>query len=242
MTGSTFASLIRKFTRTNSTTLTNAEIVVFANAIKDELAEGIVANVDEGYFDMEMTRDLEANIRDYTFDNTVLKHVKYVTAKLDGTNAKPLKETDYGKIESSNLALMENSVIKTHYTGREPEFLITGRGLTILSDDDIDAVEEGLKVVAEVYPEDIDADDLASSTDLSVPSADDQHAMPRASHLVWARKVSIMYKEAQEKPIPLSENEKKVALSVEDMYKNLRKRNVVRAVKATVPQDDGQNY
>jgi len=95
MTGTTFASYIREKTKTNSTTLTDARIVVLANVVKDDLAGKIITNVDEGYFDMEMVTDLEAGIRDYSFENDIVKNLKYAHALLDGTNPAYLTEADY---------------------------------------------------------------------------------------------------------------------------------------------------
>lgn len=242
MKGTTFASYIRTKTKTNSTTLSDADIVLLANVVKDDLAAEIVANVDEGYFDMEMVRDLEADIRDYTFENDVLKHIKYAAAKLDGTNWLYLTESDFGAIEGEKLPLMENTHIKELYAARKPQFLISGRGMTLLSGSDIEAVADGLKVVGEVYPEDISTSTLAASTEMSIPSSDQQHAMPRATHRVWAKMVVIEYKQSREKPIPLTEDEKKIELDLQRMFNTLRKRNAVRAFVAGVPRDDGQDY
>ena len=147
MIGTTFATYIREKTKTNSTTLTDAKLVVLANVVKDDLAAKIISNVDEGYFDMEMLRDLEADTRDYTFANDIVKNLKYAAAKLDGSNWSYLTESDYGAIEGEKLPLLENTSIKNLYAARKPQFLITGRSMKILSGDDIDAVVEGLKVV-----------------------------------------------------------------------------------------------
>lgn len=242
MKGTTFAAYIRQQTNTNSTTLTDADLLVFANVAKDELAGEIVANVDEGYFDVEMVRNLEVNTRDYTFTNDLLKHIKYASAKLDGTNAKYLREADYSLAESQSLPMLENATVKEMFAGKSPEFLITGRGITILSDRDIIAVTDGLKVVAEVYPEDVDADMLASVNDLSVPETDITHALPRASHLLWATKVIAMFKSSKDKPLPLTQSEQAILVNMEDVFEKLRKRNVVRSFQAAVPANDGQDY
>lgn len=242
MTGQTFAAYIRKQTKTNTATFPDADLVVFANVAKDELAGEIVANVDEGYFDVEMVRNLEAGVRDYTFTNDLLKHIKYASAKLDGTAAKYLREADYSLAESSDLPLLENATIKEMFAGKNPEFLITGRGITILSGTDILDVADGLKVVAEVYPEDIDADTLASTNDLSVPETDITHALPRAAHLLWATKVIAMFKGSKDKPIPLTQSEQAMMVNMEDVFDKLRKRNVVRSFTASVPSNDGSDY
>lgn len=239
MNGTTFAAYIRKLTKTNTTTFPNADIVTLANVIKDDIAAEIVANVDENYFDVEMVRDLEADIRDYTFANDVLKHVKYVAAKLDGTNWVYLKEADISQFDT---AMLENSYIKEKYAGKKPEFYISGRSLKILSGDDIILVSDGLKVLAEVYPEDIDTSDLAGSDDLSIPSADDAHALPRQVHKHWALKVAIEYKQSRDKPIPLTQQEQKVDVDMQSVFTKLMKRNAVRSFTASTPKDDGQDY
>lgn len=242
MTGTAFAAYIRYLTGTNSTTFTDANIVLLANIEKDALAEEIVTNVGEGYFDMEETRDLEADERSYTFDTSLLKHVKYVAAKLDGTAWSYLTETDYAMMLGKIEPLRENSVIKEVYAGRLPEFYISGRELVVLSGTDIIAVTEGLKVVAEVYPEDITTDNIGAATELSIPSANTQHRLPRAAHKVWATAVSIAFKTSKDKPLPLTNDEKLIAVTREQMYDKLRRRNAVRSFQASVPVDDGSDY
>lgn len=242
MIGTNFASYVRYRTKTNSTTLPDLELVLLANTVKDDLAGLIATNVDEKYFDMEMVRDLELNTRDYTFEESLLKNVRYVSATLDGTTPLYLIENDFGEAEMSRTALMDETTLRNHYSGRKPEYLITGRSLRILSNEPIIAVTDGLKLVAEVYPENIDADDLAAVTDLSIPSVDTEHRLPRPAHRVWAKMVVIEYKTSLEKPLPLTEDDAKIELDLSELYKVLRKRNAVRSVIAKVPSNDGQGY
>lgn len=242
MTGQTFTAYIRRQTKTNTATFPDADLVTFVNIAKDELAGEIVANVDEGYFDVEMVRSLEADTRDYTFTNDILKHIKYASAKLDGTKPEYLREADYSMAEVQNMPMLENDVVKAMYSGKKPEFLVTGRGVTILSANDIIDVVEGLKVVAEVYPEDLDSTRLNSTDDLSVPTTDVTHAMPRASHLLWATRVISMFKSSKEKPIPLTQSEQVILTTTEEVFKMLNKRNVVRSFTAAVPENDGSTY
>ena len=239
MIGTTFASYIRQKTKTDSTTLPDSEILVLANVIKDDLAADIVANTDEHYFDIELTRDLEADIRDYTQEDDVLKHIKYIAAKLDGTEWSYLTETDYAEF---NKPLRENGTIKELYSARKPQFYISGRSYQLLSGDDIIAVTDGLKVVAEIYPEDISTGSLAASTDLSIPSSDTAHALPRQVHKHWATKVVIEWKQSRDKPIPLTQLEQNVENELQKVLVKLAPRNQVRAILATVPEDNGQGY
>lgn len=240
MKGTTFASYIRKETKTNSTTFSDADIVLYANIVKDDLAAEIVSNVDEGYFDMELFRDLEADIRDYTFPDDLLKHIKSVAAKLDGSNWSPLLEGDNSQFDDT--PILENSHIKELYSGRRPEFVISGRGLKLLTGDDIIAVEDGLKMLAEIYPEDITTTTLASATDLSVPSLDTTHALPRQVHKHWATMVIVAYKQSRDKPIPLTKQEQKVEFDLQEAFKKLTPRNTNRSFIASTPVNDGQNY
>lgn len=241
MTGTTYASYIRERTKTNSTTLTDARIVVLANVVKDDLAAKIITNVDEGYFDMEMVADLEAGIRDYSFENGIVKSLKYVHAKLDGTNPEYLTEGDYSLFETRKRP-SDETTIRDLFSARKSQYLITGISLKILSGEAITAVTEGIKVVGEVFPEDIAASALASASELSIPSSTIEHRLPQAAHRVWAKMVVIEHKQSREKPIPLTEDEKKIELDLDELYKTLRKRNAMRSTVAAVPQDDGQNY
>lgn len=244
MIGTTFASYIRKQTKTNSTTLTDAALLVLANVVKDDLAASIVANVDEGYFDMELKRDLEATIRKYTLADDLLKHMKHVAAQLDGTNWQTLLEADISQFDDT--AILENTYIKSLYSAHKPEFLITGRELMILSGDDIDDVTDGLKMVAEIYPEDLVAGDLAASTDLSIPSSTTTHRLPRQVHKVWADLVIVAHKEGRDKPVPLTKSELKLQIDAQngtlEVFKQLSPRNTNRSFLASTPKNDGQDY
>lgn len=239
MKGTTFAEYIRKKTKTNANTFVDADLLTFANTVKDDLAAEIVANVDEHYFDFEDYRTLEAGVRSYTFPNDMLKHTKYIAAKLDGTNWVYLTETDYSQFKKP---MRENSHIKEVYAGKDPEFYVSGRELVILSGDDIIDVVDGLKIVSEIYPEDLTAPNLASSDDLSIPSSTVTHRLPRQVHKHWATKVVIEWKESRDKPIALTQREQRVDVDLESVFEKLQKRNQVRSHQASVPVDNGYDY
>lgn len=242
MTGTQFAEYVRYLTGTDSTTLTDDDIVLLAAVEQDSLAEDIASNVDEGYFIMEDTRNLEADTRNYTYPVDWLKSLKYIAAQLDGTNWSYLRELDYGYIEGRNLPLMENSQIKNEFSGKDPRFMFSGNEMIILSGDDIIAVTDGLKLRAEVYPEHLTTSDLSGSTDLSVPSSNTTVRLPRAGYKPLAKMVSIAYKTSKDKPLPLNEDERLLPIDKSNLYKKLRGRNAVRTITGDVPYDDGQNY
>lgn len=241
MTGTQFAALIRSWTSTNSSTLTDANLVILANAEKDNLAELIVANVDEGYFNAEDTRDLEAGVRNYTVPADWLKSLRHIEAKLDGSKFQVLDEIDYGYIQKNLMPLVESNIV-AQFSGRRPAFFFNSNELYLLSGDAITDVTDGLRIVSEIYPEDISTSNLSSGTDLSVASSTLSVRLPRSTHMTWAKMVSIAYKSSKDKPLPLTDAEKKLAIDLEDMYKKLRGRNAVREIIASVPYDDGQDY
>lgn len=243
MTGTQFTNLIRDhYTKTDSTTLTDAELLVLANVEQAALAEEIAANVDEGYFLMTDTRNLEAGVRNYTYPLDWLKSARYVSAKLDGTNPVYLRELDFGYIEGRSLPLLDNTQIKNEFSTKEPHYLFKGTELYILSGDDIEAVTDGLELVAEVYPEDLVTGDLSSSDDLSIPSSTTTVRLPRAAYNVLAKRVSIAWKSSKDKPLPLTESEKLLAVDQDKLYEKLRGRNAVRVITGKVPYNDGQDY
>lgn len=241
MKGTTFAAYIRTKTKTNSTTFPDADIVTLANVVKDELAADIVANVDENYFTMELTRDLEAGERGYTLPDDILKQLTHVEVDLDGSgDYKPLLEADISQFDDT--AILQEEEITDLYSGRRAEFLIRGRELIILSDSAIVDVTGGLKMLAEIYPEDVTASMIQATTDLSIPSSNTTHSLPRQVHKHWATKVVVEYKQGREKPIPLTEQEQKVDLELDGVYKKLTPRNNNRSFIAQVPKDNGQDY
>lgn len=242
MTGANFTNYIRKLTGTNTTTFPNADILLYANVEQAALAEGIATNVDEGFFLMEDVRNLEAGVRRYTYPVDLLKSLKYVAAKLDGTNWSYLREIDFGYIEGRNLPLMEESQITNEFAGKQPKYLLTGNEMMILSGDTITAVTDGIKVVGEVYPEDLVTGDLSGSTDLSIASSTTTVRLPRAAYKPLAKMVSIAFKTSKDKPLPLTEDERLLPVDMSNLYNTLRGRNAVRVITGSVPYDDGQGY
>lgn len=202
MTGKGFAALIRKYTRTNSTTLTDSDIVVYANAVKDDIADEIMA-ADEHYFEVPSYIDLEAGKREYPLPDDNLS-IARVEAKLDGTNFIKLKHFEAGQYsrttdESTLIGNFENVAGRAFYD-------IVRRSIFIYSGT-ISTVASGLKLVNSIYPQDITESTLKLTTDMSIDPSPTQFALPRALHELWARRISIKYKSNREKPLPLTESE-----------------------------------
>jgi hypothetical protein len=237
MTPINFAKYIRLKTKTNATTFPDADIITYANIIKDDLAKEIT-RANEDYFGIEMTKDLVANKRGYGFPTYILNQIKYVQAKLDGTNWKKLSEFDITGYQKTT----DEASILANWAGKEPMFDIMGGQMFIYNDSAITDVEEGLKLWAIIYPEDITS--LAGSTDLSISSSNTSFGIPRQLHYVWAEKVVIEYKTSKEKPIPLTEREQNINIEMEQAINSLKLQNLDRVLIANIPDksNNGQDY
>ena len=235
MTPKQFAQYIRLKTRTNATTFPDADILLYANIHKDDLAKE-VKKANEDYFGIEVSRSLEAGKRNYGFPSYQLSQIKYVQAKLDGEKWQTLTEFD---INSYKKPTDEDNII-ANWSGKSPQFDIFGGELIIYSGDPIIDVPNGIKLWTIIYPEDIT--DLTSEIDMSIASDEYNFGLPTELHMVLATKVCIEYKNSKEKPIPLTEREVNVVNDQKEAINSLKAGNLDRAIVATIPYDDGQDY
>lgn len=233
-----FATYIRYCTKTDSTTLTDAELVALANVKKDELAKEI-AKTNEDIFGMTYLRDLEAGVREYSFPATILSNIKAVEACVanGGTEFKKFTETDLTKYRGGT----QEAAIRQNFSGKY-EFDIFRKSLWLLTGEEIVDVTEGLKLWAIQYPADITTSLLASTDDMSVQPSTTTHGMPRETHELWARSVIIDYKNSKEKPIPLTEKELKYDADLQLVLNALKGTNLDRQNTGEVPYNDGSNY
>lgn len=237
MTPAQFASYIRLKTKTNSTTFSDADILVYANIVKDDIAKE-VTKANEDYFGIELLRDLKVGERKYLFPTYLMNQMKFLQAKLDGTNWVTLEEFDVTSYERPT----DEDSIRANFVGKKPAFDIFGNEIAIYSDSAIIDVTGGLKLWAIIYPADLSS--LSGTGDMSINPSLTSFGMPRQLHKVWATKVIIEYKSSKEKPIPLSEQELSVDKDLTDAINSLKLQNLDRGVVATVPNNDnnGQDY
>lgn len=238
MTGVQFTTYIRRQTKTNATTFTDDDIVLYANTWKDEIAKRIT-KANEDYFGIFMTRNLVAGQRNYAFESQQLNHMKYLEAKLDGVAWCPLVEYD---INSLRIPSNETD-IQLYFASRSPGFDIFGNELVILNGAAIPDVTDGLKLWTIVYPRDITTLMLADAVaDLSEPPTSIDFGLPRQFHKLWADSVVVEYKNSQETPIPLTVNEQLVPTRLAETVNDIKGENLDRSTESTVPTDDGQDY
>lgn len=238
MTGVNFTSYIRFLTKTNSSTFTDAEIVLIANIVKDDIAKEIV-KVDEDFFGVYMDANIKASStsdpkkREYPLDDDQIR-IKKVEAQFDGTNwvdLIPFDLTQYDRTTDENtiIAQFSNTQGNAYYDIFRQSLWIYSGTTTVVTD--------GLKMHGVVNPEDIDASDLASSNQLSVPSVNTASRLPLPFHELWARRISITYKSGKEKPIPLSDLELAYAADFELALEAINNQNLDQDIVAEREDD-----
>src|SRR3990167_2381617 len=233
MTPVQMAAYIRLMTRTNSTTFTDADIIILMRQRQDSIAEAIL-KADEDILLIPQTLDLVASsitTREYPLPTDILSRIKRVEAKLDGSNWLKLTEMDITKIQTP---IATEADITKYFTNEtcKCHFDILRKSIYIYSGT-ITAGTDTMKIYVDTYPTAIT--DLTSGTDMSVDPTTTTHGIPRPLHRIWAIGVIIDYKSSREKPIPLTEREKNYELDLSKGIETLKHGNMDREVIADIP-------
>ena len=236
MTPTQLASYVRYLTKTDSVTLTDAELLLLTNIEKDNLALKVV-KADEDYFSTPFTTSLVANQREYGMSDDLMGRIKAVEAKLNGTDWIKLSKIDRSQLDHAT----DETTITNHFTNTEGEafYDVTRNGIYIYSGT-ITAVTDGLKIHGPAWPADLTT--MVSTTDLSVDPSTTTHGFPRQLHMPLALRVSKAYKSSKENPIPLSEGELILDKTEQDAIDELTGFAEGGATVAVVTADDGQDY
>lgn len=227
MTPAQFASYVRFKTQTDTSTFSDADLLVLANIVKDDIAKEIT-KVNEDYFGMKYYRNLEAGKRSYSFPSDILNQMKYLQAKIDGNKQEVLTQFDVNTYRKPT----NEAEIISNWAGRKPEFDIFGSSIEIYSGLPIIDVDDGIMLWAMMYPADLSG--LSGSTDMSVNPSTTSFGMPRQFHKLWATKVVVEYKNSKEKPIPLTDDEASVDKELLLAINALKKRDLNQSIIATV--------
>lgn len=234
-----FASYIRKRTRTDSTTFTDANILLSANAHKDIIADRIEQK-NEGYFDMKMYRDLSANVRQYSLPENFLNRIRRVEVTLDGTNWYVANEVEFNQLTYP----ITETDIQNNNSDYAPRYFLQRKSMTLLTGSAISTVADGLRLYSKVYPADFT--DLTSTDDMSEDPTTTTIGFPKQFHVLLADAVIIEYKNEQDRPIPLTESEAAWESRMQKALDSIAEQNIdnVLTVKFN-PQyegDYGYNY
>lgn len=255
MTGSEFATYVRKKTRTDSSTFPDAELIALANPIKDDLA-GDVEAINEDYFGSVETTDLlvTSTTREYPLPEDILNRITYLEIQFDGTNWVKVESLDLSKYKRTN----DESTIQQYFSNEEGyAFFDIFRGSLWLYCGAVETqVDAGIKLRLFTYPAPLSADgsgtgddatlDLSGSTQLSEAPSTTTHGFPRPLHRIWADSIIVEYKGSREKPIPLTESERNLEYRKAKVLERMKGLDMKFAFTADVPEDpdsdNGFNY
>jgi len=190
MTGTVLATLIRYDTKTNSTTFTDADMLVLVNLFKDEIA-GLIQQVRPEIWNIIAYDNLVASStrRRYAYPEDVMNRLIGLELKFTATGdyvlAKPISRKHY-------LDALQEDIIVDNFDNLAPRYIHQRKSFYILSGTII-AVTSGIKLTYDSFPADLA--NLTGSTDLSIDPSTTTHGFPREFHELLARRVSIAYKD-----------------------------------------------
>lgn len=244
MTGTEFAALIRLYTNTNSTTLTNGNIVTLAQAVKDHILAPKISGTKEGQFEIPAYRDLVASAtsREYDLPDDILDAISRVEVKFDSSSdyikIGEISQAQYPESEQESIIVSNFSNLESNSGELSAAKYDKRRGAIFIYSGTISAtVANGLKVFYNAFPQPIAANDLSGTSDLSVPATSTSVSVPRLFHEIWARGVSRMWKQTRDKPIALSELEQVFDRDLEEKVSEYRNSNDDLSLTADLPDD-----
>lgn len=233
-----FADLVREYTKTNTSTFTDARVVLLANAIIESMASDIEER-KRTYFELEASQNINADQRKYAFAENILNNIKRVEVLLDNEDGTTWKKLSPMSLNTFPDPTDETS-ITAYFQDKNNAYALSDGWIYIWTGETLIDVANGLKLFYSIYPQKITTAMLAEGLDMSVPYDVDSFGIPRLIHELVARRVSIDYKTNRDKPMPLSAKE----LMYESDYQMALDRisNTRQTFQASVPVDDGSDY
>ncbi len=235
MNAANFTTFIRTQTSTDSTTLPDPLLRIYANIAKDEIAKEI-AKRNEDFFGMPFLTNLVGGQREYSLPDEILNNIKAVEVKLDGTNWTRAKEIDLNSYQWTT----DEATIEAKFSQMVPCYDIFRKSLWLYTGAAVASVTNGIKLWAIIYPADLS--DLTSVNDLSVDPSTTSHGIPRQFHELWARRVCILFKEGRDRPLALTQREQNYYADLKLALDAISEMNLDRNFTPTRPYNDGSNY
>lgn len=240
MTKTSLATRIRFLTKTTATTFTDADMLLLANSVKDEISSLIAdRDIKGNYFIIPATDNLIADQREYAFPDDVLNSLFSIEASF--TIATPL---DYklclpDDFRRHAIGRTEKN-ITGKYSNEYPRYELQRKAIYILSGTII-AVTDGLRVRYRAYPADL-ASDMVGTTGLEIDPTTTTFGFPKQFHELWARRVSIEWKGSKPKPLPLSPLEQNYERDLEKLLVAISDGDMSGEILGSIPYDTGEDY
>ena len=232
MTSAESAAYIRLKTRTNSTTFTDANMLVLFNIVKDDVCQRSL-KADKDIFLVPTYMDLVASTtqREYPLHSNILAGIKRVEAALNGTDYIKLFNfdlTDYDKPvtgEANITNAFSNDEGKAFYDIMRKSIWIYSGTIT--------ATTDGLRIWVNTWPANIAS--MGLGTDMSIDPSTTTHGVPKALHKVICTGVIVEWKSSREKPIALTEGESNWESDLKKAIETLKKADYDSEILGKVP-------
>jgi len=239
MTGTKLAAWIRRKTHTNSTTYTDADLLVDINLMKDEIVSRI-QQVRPTIFNITYLANLvlSSTSREYAIPTEALNRIVDLELKFTATG-------DF--VQATHLArrhykdALQETKIVNDFNNLNPKYFIRRKKIYVLSGTII-AVTDGFKLVYDRLPADLA--NLTGDTDLSL-NTDTENGIPREFHKLWGRGVVVEYKDLHE--MRLSKKELEYDSDLEKALDDFSIANLDEEVIGSLPHgstrgDNGAEY
>lgn len=235
MTPAELATYVRWKTGTNATTFSDANLMVAANVVIDDIAKEIV-KTHIGFFGRTFTYNLVDSQRNYPLDENICNGIRSIDAKIDGTNWKHLTSTD---LTMQDKSLILEADIRSAFGGSY-KYEIWQKEAWIYCGEAIIAVTGGLVIRCDIYPQHLAS--MGGSDDMSKNGSSTTRGLPRAVHELLARRIIIDWKGTKDKPIPLTQREQNYEYDLAKAIEALRDSNQDEEIVAELPFNDGSQY
>lgn len=230
-----FASLVRLDTSTNSTTFTDADMLILANTYMASIAMDIkTANRDA--FGVYAFKSLVAGQREYPLPQDMLSSFERIEAKLNGVDWHELVEVNLPLLRTAT----DEASIVSYMKDRKSAYDLFRNSAFIYNDSAIIDVTNGLKIWYTAFPSDLT--NFSDDRDISVPADGTKIGFPREFHELLARRVTIHYKENLDIPRPLTQSEQMFDNDLRKAILSIQRPNYDRSVSMQFEPDNGEDY
>lgn len=245
MTETQLAARIRYYTRTNSTTLTNADLQLLMNSEKDAICS-LISQTQSTLFILRHTMNLTADTRRYLLPADILNHILGIEIAFNQNS--PIEYIKATRImrEHYSKSLVDAN-IENDFTNDDPKYFVWGRVVYLLTGDisstvlGASSVTNGIRVSYRKYPADFSTA-LNGTSDLEDDPSTTTFGFPKQFHELLARRVSIIWKSGRPKPIPLSELERNYERDLQVQLNAIAQDDLSEHLVSSLPVDNGEDY
>lgn len=236
MTPSQFATLVREYTGTTTSSFSDARMLVLMNIYKDELCRRVQQEQND-YFTVPQDTALILAQREYNLPSDMLNQIRRVEIDLVGDGDYTLAfEEKFNILESS----LTEATIQAKFSDGRPKYYVLRKAIWLLTASSIPAVAEGLRIYAPTMPP--NWVNLASTVDMAEDPTNITVGFPSPLHELLARRVSIAYKSNRTRPITLSDSEQKYEVDLKEAIFQMASITRNEKIQVKLPRNTGFQY